>query len=100
MFEPVVNMVVCTSDPQRNTNAAVIKVHETTISVLSDFGNIMHLTREEFFSRYVPSERWLEMQDYAVIDGIDFTVKVKDRLIFQIAKLNESLEALNQMEIT
>lgn len=84
MYEP--NMVLCTLDGQRCSNAVVVSVNETTVTVMSDFGNVMRLSIEEVKRYYEPSEKCLEHLHF----GGEYP-SVKERITQQIELLSSVL---------
>lgn len=88
-YEPEVGMVLCTLNPQSFTNAIVIGIEDATVIVLSDFGNIITINKNDLSGCYRPSEAWLESQ--AIEYPVDSPI---ERIHRQISLLESALKKL------
>lgn len=95
-MEPVKGMVLCTKNSQALTNAIVISVEENVVEVLSDFGNLMKLPKDNLWRCYEVSENWIEHQMLLEKLSITDTETLEDRISQQISKLQEALETIEK----
>lgn len=88
-YEPEVGMVLCTLNPQSFTNAIAVGIEDNNVTVISDFGNIRTLSKEDLPSYYQPSKAWLESKliEYPVDSPVE-------RIHKQISLLENALDRL------
>lgn len=80
-------MVVATKNGQRRTNAIILKVELPAVHLITDFGNRIQLTEDEFHQSYEVSTNWLNAVDMGYpLDS------VRERLTRQIVLLSAALE--------
>ena len=87
-----VGTVLCTKNPQRYTNAIVIKSDYETTTVLTDFGNKLEFVPEIIWEHYEVSKNWRQAKQ------INFPLpSIEERIQTQIELLQEVLK--EQLEI-
>lgn len=80
-----VGTALCPRNSDRYTNAVVFSVKPDKITVLSDFGNLIELSKDELAIRYRVNKTWLENQK------IGYPVdRIPERIDQQIELLKEA----------
>ena len=82
-------MVLCTKNPQINTNAIVISTDKSFVKLLTDFGNVVEVPILDLPKRYEVSHSWFE----GMYLGYPFPTLI-ERVEQQIELLNKAKQYL------
>lgn len=89
-----IGVVVCTLNPQQNTNAIIInKTNNDYYVLLTDMGNIIHIPTNEIHNRYEVSKNYVA----AVEIGYPLPT-ISERIQHQIDLLTNALSVVKQLE--